>query len=136
MPFNHFITCPPLLPLPTIFPSIRVFSNESVLHIRWSKYWSFSFSPFNEYVRLIFFRMDWFDLLAVQGTLKSLLQDHRWNESESRSVVSDSLRPHGLYSPWNSLGQHTGVGSFSLLTGIFPTQGSNPYLPHHRRILY
>ena len=75
MPSNHLILCQSLLLLPSIFPSIRVFSNESVLHIRWPKYWSFSFntSPSNEYSGLISFRMDWFDL-AVQGTLKSLLQ--------------------------------------------------------------
>ena len=76
MPFNHFILCCPLLFLPSIFPSIRVFSNESALHIRWPKYWSFSFSisPSNEYSGLISCRIDWLDLLAVQGTLKSLLQ--------------------------------------------------------------
>ena len=75
MPSNHLILCCPLLLLPSIFPSIRVFSNESALHIRWPKYWSFSFSisPSNEYSGLVSFRMDWFDLLAVQGTLKSLL---------------------------------------------------------------
>ena len=75
---NHLILCHPLLFLPSVFPSIRVFSNKSVLHIRWPKYWSFSFniSPFNEYSGLIFFRMDWLNLLAVQGTLKSLLQHH------------------------------------------------------------
>ena len=78
MPSNHLTLCHPLLLLPSIFPSIRAFSNESVLHIRWPKYWSFSFgiSPSNEYSRLISFRMDWLDLLAVQGTLKSLLQHH------------------------------------------------------------
>ena len=78
MPSNHLILCLPLLLLPSIFPSIRGFSNESVLYIRWPKYWSFSFSisPSNEYSGLISFRMDWFDLLAVQGTLKSLLQHH------------------------------------------------------------
>ena len=78
MPSNHLILCRPLLLLPSTFPSIRVFSNESVLHIRWPKYWSFSFniSPSNEYSGLTSFRMDWFDLLAVQGTLKSLLQCH------------------------------------------------------------
>ena len=77
MPANHLILCHPLLP-PSIFPSIRVFSNESVLHIRWPMYWSFSFSisPSNEYSGLISFRIDWFELLAVQGTLKSLLQHH------------------------------------------------------------
>ena len=78
MPSNHLILCLPLLLLPSIFPSIRVFSNESVLHIRWPKYWSFSFSigPSSEYLGLISFRMDWLDLLAVQRTLKSLLQHH------------------------------------------------------------
>ena len=78
MPSNHLILCRPLLLLPSIFPSIRVFSNESVLHIRWTKYWSFGFriSPSKEYSGLISFRMDWLDLLAVQGTLKSLLQHH------------------------------------------------------------
>ena len=76
MPSNHLILCRPLLLPPSIFPSIRVFSNESVLCIRWPKYWSFSFSisPSNQYSGLISFRIDWFDLLAVQGTLKSLLQ--------------------------------------------------------------
>ena len=78
MPSNHLILCHPLLILPSIFPSIRVFSNESALCIRWPKYWSFTFSisPSNEYSGLISFKMDWLDLLAVQGTLKSLLQHH------------------------------------------------------------
>ena len=78
MPSNYLILCCPLLLTPSIFPSIRVFTNESVLHIRWPKYWSFSFSisPSNEYSGLISFRMDWLGLLAVQGTLKSLLQHH------------------------------------------------------------
>ena len=78
MPSNHLNLCYPLLLLPSIFPSIRIFSNESVLHIRWPKNWSFSFSisPSNEYSGLISFRMYWLDLLAVQGTLKSLLQHH------------------------------------------------------------
>ena len=78
MPSNHFILCRPLLLLLSIFPRIRGFSKESVLHIRWPKYWSFSFSinPSNEYSGLISFRMDWLDLLDVQGTLKSLLQHH------------------------------------------------------------
>ena len=75
---NHLIFCHPLLLLPSIFPSIRVFSNESTLHVRWPKYWSFSFSisPSNEHPGLVSFRMDWLDLLAVQGTHKSLLQHH------------------------------------------------------------
>ena len=84
MPFNHLILCHPLLLLPLIFPSIRVFSSESVLCIRWPKYWIFSFniSPSNEHSGLISFRMDWLDLLAAQGTLKSLLQhnQHPWTE--------------------------------------------------------
>ena len=88
MPSNHLILCHPLLLLPSIFPSIRVFSNESVLLIRWPKYWSFSFniSPSNEYSRLISFRMDWLDLLAVQGTLKSLFQHH----SSKASILQSS----------------------------------------------
>ena len=73
---NHLILCHPLLLLPSIFPSVRAFSNESALRIRWPKYWSFSISPSIEYLGLISFRIDWFDLLAVQGTLKSLLQHH------------------------------------------------------------
>ena len=79
MPFKHLIFCCPLLLLPSVFPRIRVFSKESVLRIRWPKYWSFSISPSNEYSGLISFGIDWFDLLAVQGTLKSLLQDHNSN---------------------------------------------------------
>ena len=91
MPSNHCILCRPLLLLPSFFPSIRVFSNESLLHIRWPKYWSFSFSisPSNEYSGLISFRMDWLDLLAVQGTLKSLLQHHSSKASIIRGSLSD-----------------------------------------------
>ena len=87
MPFNHLILCSPLL-LPSVFPSMRVFSNESVLHIRWPKCWSFSFSisPSNEHPGLISFRMNWLDLLAVQGTLKSLLQLH----SSKASILQHS----------------------------------------------
>ena len=89
MPSNHLILCRLLLLLPSIFPSIRVFSNESVLCIRWPKYWSFRFniSPSNEYSGLISFRMDWLDLLAVQGTLKSLLQHH----SSKASILQYSV---------------------------------------------
>ena len=88
MPSNHLILCHPLLLLPSIFPSIKVLSNESALHIRWPKYWSFSFSisPSNEHPGLICFRMDWLDLLAVQGTLKSLLQHH----SSKASILQHS----------------------------------------------
>ena len=87
-PSNHLILCRALLLLPSIFPSIRVFSNKSALHIRWPKFWSFSFniSPSNEHPRLISFRMDWLDLLAVQGTLKSLLQHH----SSKASILQHS----------------------------------------------
>ena len=89
MPSNHLILCHPLFLPPSIFPNIRVFSSESVLHIRWPKYWSFSFnlSPSNEYSGLISFRIDWFDLLGVQGTLKSLLQHH----SSKVSVLQGSV---------------------------------------------
>ena len=86
MPFKHLILCHPLLLLPSIFPSIRVFSNESVLCIRWPKYWSFSISSSNEYSGLISFRIDWFDLLFVQGTLKSFLQHH----SSKTSILQHS----------------------------------------------
>ena len=86
MPCNHLILCRPLLLLSSIFPSIRVFSNESVLCIRWPKYWSFSISPSNEYSGLISLRMEWLDLLAVQGILKSLLQHH----SSKASILSCS----------------------------------------------
>ena len=88
MPSNHLILCHPLLLLPSVFPNIRVFSSKSVLHIRWPKHWSFRFSisPSNEYSRLISFRMDWLDLLAVQGTLKSLLQHH----SSKASIIQHS----------------------------------------------
>ena len=92
MPSNHLVLCHSLLLPPSISPSIRVFSNESALHIRWSKCWSFSssISPSNEYSALMSFRIDSFDLLAVQETLKSLLQSDQF----SRSVVSNSLQPH------------------------------------------
>ena len=89
-PSNHLILCRPLLPSPSIFPSIKVFSKESALHIKWPKYWSFSFSfsisPANEYSGLISFRIDWLDLLAVQGTLKSLFQPH----SSKASILKHS----------------------------------------------
>ena len=89
MPSNHLILCCPLLRPPSIFPSIRVFSNKSALHIRWPKYWSFSFSisPSNEYSGLISFRMDWLDLFANQGTLKNLLQHHRSKASILRHLA-------------------------------------------------
>ena len=97
IPSNHLILCRPLLLLPSIFPSIRVFSNESTLRIRWPKNWSFSLSisPSNEYSGMILFRMDWLDLLAVQGTLKGLFQHH--SSKEFKSINSSVLS--FLYSP-------------------------------------
>ena len=91
MPSNHLILCCPFILLPSIFPCIRVFSNESLLHIRWPKYWSFSISPANEYSGLISFRIDWFDLLAVQGTLKNLLQHHSKKSSILHVGINSSL---------------------------------------------
>ena len=101
MPSSHLILCHPLLLLPPIPPSIRVFSNESVLHIRWPKDWSFSFSisPSNEYSGLISFRMDWLDLLAVQGTLKSLLQHHRSKASILRCSAFFTVQLSHPYMP-------------------------------------
>ena len=105
MPSNHLILCHPLLLPPSVFPSIRVFSKESALHIRWPKYWSFSFniSSSNEHSGLISFRMDWLDLLAVQGTLKSLLQHHRSKASILRrsafftvQLLHDHRKNHSL----------------------------------------
>ena len=100
MPSNHLILCRPLLLLPSIFPSIRVFSNESALYIRCSKYWSFSFSvsPSNEYSGLISFRMNWLDLLAVQGTLKSLLQHHSSKASILWCSTFFMVRPSDPYT--------------------------------------
>ena len=98
MPSSHLILCHPLLLLPSIFPSIRVFSKESVLHIRWPKYWSFSFSisPSKEYSGLVSFRIDWLDLLAVQGTLKSLLYHHSSKASILWLLVGGlNFSPHG-----------------------------------------
>ena len=99
MPSNHLILCHPLLLPPSIFPSTRVFSNESALPIRWPKYWSFSFriSPCNEYSRLISFRIDCFDLLSVQGTLKSLLQHHNSKASVLRCSVFFMVKLSHLY---------------------------------------
>ena len=100
MPSNHLILCHPLLLLPSIFPSIRVLSNESILCIRWPKYWSFSFSisPSNAYSGLISFRMDWLDLPAVQGTLKSLPQHHSINSSALNFLLSQaSILQHSIF---------------------------------------
>ena len=103
MPSNHLIFCCPFLLPPSIFPSIRVFSNESVLHIRWPKYWSFSFniSPSNECLGLISFRMNWLDLFAVQGTLKSLLQHH----SSKASILHSAIFIVQLSHPYMTTGK-------------------------------
>ena len=102
MPSNHLILCCPLLLLPSIFPSIRVFSNESVLCIRWPDYWSLSISPSNEYSGLISLRIDWFDLLAVQGTLKSLLQYH---SSKSSILQCSAFFIVQLSHPYMTIGK-------------------------------
>ena len=104
MPSSHLILCRPFLLLPSIFPSIRVFSNESALNMRWPKYWSFSFniSPFNEHPGLISFRMDWLDLLAVQGTLKSLLQR---NSSKASTLRHSAFFTVQLSHPYMTTGK-------------------------------
>ena len=104
IPSNHLILCHPLLLLPSIFPSIRVFSNESALRIRWPKYWSFSFniSPSNEHPELISFRMDWLDLLAVQGTVKSLLQHHSSKASILWSSAFFVVQLTPIYDHWKN----------------------------------
>ena len=116
MPSNHLIFFPPLLLLPSVFPSIKVFSRESILHIRGPKYWSFSFSisPSNEYSRLISFRMDWLDLLAVQGTLKSILQHHSSKASipwYSAFFIVQLSHPYMTTGKTIALPQKTAVGN-------------------------
>ena len=124
MPSNHLILCHPLLLLPSIFPSIRVFSNESVLCIRWPKYWSFSISPSNEYSGLISFRKDWLDLLAVQGALKSLLQHHSSKASILQHLaflIVQFLHPYMTTGGTIALTRWTFVGKvMSLLFNISP----------------
>ena len=107
-PSNHLILCRPLLLLPSIFPSIRVFSNESVLPIRWPKHWSFnfSFSPSNEYSKLISFRIDWVDLLAARGTLKSLLQHH---SSKASILQCSAFLMVQLFHPYTTTGKTIGL---------------------------
>ena len=125
MPSNHLILCHPLLLLPSVFPSIRVFFSESALHIKWLKYWSFSFSigPSSEYSGLISFRIDWFDFLAVEGTLKSLLQHHSSKASIFQRpaffMVQLSL-PHMTTGKTIALTRRTFVGKV-----IQPVQGLN-----------
>ena len=122
MPSNHLILCHHLLLLPSIFPSIRVFTNESTLHIRWPKYWSFSFSisPSNEYSGLISFRMDWLELLAVQGTLKSLLPHHSSKESilqHSAFFMVQLSLPSGFSGGSDSEVSACNVGDLGLIPG-------------------
>ena len=115
MPSSHFILCHPLLLLPPIFPSIRVFSNESALLIRWPRYWSLSFdiSPSNEHPGLISFRMDWLDLLAVRGTLKSLLQHH---SSEASILLCSAFFTVQLSHPYMTTGKIVALTRWTLLT--------------------
>ena len=139
MPSNYFILCRPFL-LPSIFPSIRVFSSKSVLCIRWPKYWSFSFSisPSNEYFRLISFRMDWFDLLAVQGTLKSLLQHHSSKASilqRSTFFVVQLSHPYMTIGKTIALTRWTFVGKvMSLLFNIL-SRLVIAFLPRSKHLL-
>ena len=134
MPPNHLILCCPLLLLPSIFPSIRVFSNESVLHLKWPKYWSFSFSisPSNEYSGLISFRMDWLDLLAVQGTLKSLLQHHSSKTSilrHSAFLIVQLSHPYMTSGKIIALTRRTFVGKvMSLLLNMLSRLVSDSYI--------
>ena len=139
-PFNHLILCPPRLLLPSIFPSIRVFSNESVVRIRWPKYWSFSFSisPSDEYSGMISFTIDWLDLLVVQGTLKSLLQHH----SSKASILQHSFfyivqlsHPYMTMGKTISLTRWTFVGKvMSLLFNMLPRLVIT-FLPRSKRLL-
>ena len=139
MPSNHLILCRPFL-LHSIFPSIRVFSNESVLHIRWPKYWSFSFniSPSNEYSRLISFRIHWLDLLEAQGTLKSLLQHHSSKASSlqcSAFLIVQLSHPHMTTGKTEALTRWTFVGKvmsllFNMLSRLVIT-----FLPRSKCIL-
>ena len=135
MPSNHLILCHSLLLLPSIFPSIRVFSSESALHIRWPKYRSFSFSisPSNEYSGLISFRMDWLDLLAVQGILKSLLQHH--NAKASAFFIVQLSHPYMTAGKTVALTIWTFVGTvmsllFNMLSRLVIT-----FLPRRKRLL-
>ena len=140
MPSSHLILCHPLLLLPSIFPSIRVFSNESAHRMRWPKYWSFSFniSPSNEHPGLVSFRMDWFDLLAVQGTLKSLLQNHGSKASilqHSAFFTVQLSHPYMTTGKIIALTRWTFVGKvislhFNMLSRLVIT-----FLPRSKRLL-
>ena len=140
MPSNHLILCHPLLLLPSIFPSIRVFSNESVLCIRWPKYWSFSFSisPSNEYSGLISFRMDWLDLLAVQGILKSLLQHHSSKASIlqlSASFIVQLSHPYMTTGKTIALTRRTLVGQVMSLLLNMLSRLVITFLPRSKHLL-
>ena len=140
MPSNHPILCCPLLLMPSIFPSIRVFSNESVLRIRWPKYWSFSFSfsPSNEYSGLISFRMDWLNILAVQGTLKNLLQHHSSKESilQRSAVFTVQLsHPYMTTGKTIALTRQTIVGKVIFLLFHIPSRLVIPFPPRSKRLL-
>ena len=140
MPPNHLILCCPLLLLPSIFPSIRVFSNESLLYIRWPKYWSFSLniSPSNEYSGLISFRMDWLDLLAVQGTLKSLLQHQSSKASilrRSAFFIAQLSNPYMTVGKTIALTRRTLVGKVMSLLFNMLSRLVMAFLPRSRHLL-
>jgi len=140
MPSNHLILYHPLLLLPSIVPSIRVFLNESVLHIRWPKYWSFSFniSPSNEHSGLISFRMDWLDLLAVQGTLKNLLQHHSSKASilrRSAFFIVQLSHPYMTAGKTIALTRQTFVGKVTSLLFNMMSRLVITFLPRSKRLL-
>ena len=140
MPSNHLILYRPLLLLPSIFPTIRVFSNESVLHIRWPNYWSFSFSisPSNEYSRLLSFRMDWLDLLTVQGTLKSLLQHHSSKASilqHSAFFIVQLSHPYMITGKTIALTRWTFVGKVMSLLLNMLSRLVITFLPRSKHLL-
>ena len=140
MPSSHLILCHPLLLLPTIPPSIRVFSNESTLHMRWPKYWSFSFSitPSKETPGLISFRMDWLDLLAVQGTLKSLLQHHSSKASilrHSAFFIVQLSHPYMTTGKTIGLTRRTFVGKVMSLLLNMLSRLVITFLPRNKRLL-
>ena len=140
MPSNHLIRCHPLLLLPSIFPSIRVFSNESVLPIRWPKYWSFSFSicPSNEYSGLISFRMDWLDNLAVEGTLKSLFQHHSSKASIlqcSAFFIVQLSHPYMTTGKTIALTRWTFVGKVTSLLCNMLSRLVLIFLPRNKRLI-
>ena len=140
MPSNHLILCRPLLLLPSIFPSIRVFSSESALCIRWPKYWSFSFNigPSNEHPGLISFRMDWLDLLAVQGTLKSLLQHHSSKASILRRSAFFTVHlshPHMTTGKTIALIRQTFVGKIMSLFFNMLSRFVITFLPSSMRLI-